>query len=1853
MKIQHVLSKISAGALVLTLTFTSINIPVAYAQESDSGSSEAVEIQTETQLNNETDIDSSSTEDQSETDLSIVQDPSVLETPDITEHTDADEILNEETSLNDKEVTTRLILTSTGVPSDYHGASQIDHYDDIYILSYITQDLADKAYAAFIAEGYTVDKDNTIDAIDENEKPDDTVKDEMTDTQVTDTIEDTSKTTDIVTLSEETVEEHQTIVAIIDTGISDIENDDIFKDKIIEGTSVISDSYIDDNGHGTMMAKIIAEETADQSNIKILPIKALDKDGKGTVLSVALGIKYAKEHGADVIDLSLSGIGTSNILTNAINDCYNNGITVVTAAGNDSTNAKDYMPGNIDTSINISAVETDINGNITYSSYTNYGDNIDFSAIGTYTLSVKNEDDVVETTVFGTSISAAYVSVYVSLLKQINSTVNDTVEVVSENDIYESLKVSAQDLGEEGFDKYYGNGYLTKENLQFKKSDKEDENKDTNLDETDERPNMDLFTQSGGQRHNWGEGDPNHEKWLFWYIDGSSSALRFSYYAAGNNDIYHPNNTFTFAQMKSAFSLANQTTWSGGGNAAYIVFKALMENGVVYDLYLMVPVGDANFVGGITCGANKNVYEINQVYGFTYSPGGVFSCSTSASGYTKGSNPGTVINTGWWHVINWYGGVLGNGLDNDVVVEPFSTFNAYDVAFYGGGGVYNKGDTNIVNCTFYSTGNGIIADTGGATNVSGTIFIAQAQRDFPYNGWNSAVWQKANSSGTVSVNNCAEHSSNYWIFINLEGTGTISLNNNTTNANPLIAGISVGDQCTQQLSISNGTYCATNPDNTDSAGLLINNGKMHYVLGGWFGGNGNGIKIQNGSVDMMGGIANGYVGVLVTSANSYALIENGSCTGNGNWLSSAVRVDDNGTAFCTGGSYSGATNGMGIWANSGNIVFAPYFDYNTYVNSNTDIRNLLNNGSWNAGNVVDHYRAYGIREGRITGTSCQANIYGNTHGIYVSSGTLNRYNYNGSMTYSNMVYSPTVHDNSGSGIELTNGYANLYKGLNVYNNKDGIKVSGGTLDLGNSDYTNNPTYIHNNTNGTLCSKGTLNLNGVLLYDNTDGVSNCYIDDSQPGGTTNIKTSSIYNNTTRGVYCDKGTVNIKNGFICNNNSADTSWATGCGVMNNGGTVNITGGDIRDNGWGNVWNNIGTLNISNGTIREIANYDKVSSYGVWNNAICKITGGDFYGYTAKNSNNTASAIRNCSSMTIDGENVKIHDSYDGIYNEGTITIKNGSVYSNSEYGIFNKNTVTYTGGSIGDNTSYDVYQNGTYKMSGSASAYTKGVYLTSGKTIDIIGALTCEDGTIPVTIQRSPTNDAYVGRLVATCSYNKTKDASDAMLKKFSLKTLYTTSGRSAALRSGNGTNGSIGTIILSQVQYVTFNPNISSSKIFCTIPEKVDFYWKENPAIPANKKSVASVNGVTLNSLYNIGWNTENTGNTDTGEYHVNTSSFTLNTKYGQDVTLYGVWDTDMNILFDGNGQTKGENFAINHFTRSSKLPANRPPFEKTTVIQKYDESQDKDVDKEVPNSFQGWSFRKDTMYKDSDCYKSGSSIRTDQILINEINNDKAKIDKDGYVTITSYVVWDMYPVIYAPYKYFNIDEINNGALTTAELLRTATVQDKEDGSEDNTNKNDKISIEVVDFDENDMSSFTCLGDLGYCTVTYKAVDGAGNITYDTTRVYVCANDIIKGDHESDNYFYNRHINEEFYEAGLNVEDKSTSHDVGGFYEDSVWYNNSEYQKAIETAFSNLKNDTPIMTYEFDVDDMLASKEYVSTNGIGKIKKENGLENWMKQFFNNKTYHAEAYQTKESDKAKALKEYLNKETKLCVSVYGDK
>jgi Subtilase family len=131
---------------------------------------------------------------------------------------------------------------------------------------------------------------------------------------------------------------------IPDNGIDDDANgyiDDFYGWNFTDNNNNTLDVY----GHGTHVAGTIAAVNNDFGvtgiayNAKIMPVKVLGDDNKGTYAAIAQGIYYAVNNGAKVINMSIAGTVGDAGLEAALKYANSQGVIVVMAAGNsgDST----------------------------------------------------------------------------------------------------------------------------------------------------------------------------------------------------------------------------------------------------------------------------------------------------------------------------------------------------------------------------------------------------------------------------------------------------------------------------------------------------------------------------------------------------------------------------------------------------------------------------------------------------------------------------------------------------------------------------------------------------------------------------------------------------------------------------------------------------------------------------------------------------------------------------------------------------------------------------------------------------------------------------------------------------------------------------------------------------------------------------------------------------------------------------------------------------------------------------------------------------------------------------------------------------------------------------------------------------------------------------------------------------------------------------------------------------------------------------------------------------------------------------------------------------------------------------
>jgi subtilisin family serine protease len=138
-------------------------------------------------------------------------------------------------------------------------------------------------------------------------------------------------------------------VAVVDTGV-DLKQSDL-QGALVAGANFVSAGAppIDDHGHGTAVAGIIAARSNNRQGITgacwlcmLMPVKVLDKTGSGDDTTIAAGIVWAADHNARVINLSLGGPGTTPELTAALAYAARKGVVVVAAAGNSGTTIPFY-----------------------------------------------------------------------------------------------------------------------------------------------------------------------------------------------------------------------------------------------------------------------------------------------------------------------------------------------------------------------------------------------------------------------------------------------------------------------------------------------------------------------------------------------------------------------------------------------------------------------------------------------------------------------------------------------------------------------------------------------------------------------------------------------------------------------------------------------------------------------------------------------------------------------------------------------------------------------------------------------------------------------------------------------------------------------------------------------------------------------------------------------------------------------------------------------------------------------------------------------------------------------------------------------------------------------------------------------------------------------------------------------------------------------------------------------------------------------------------------------------------------------------------------------------------------------
>ena len=189
---------------------------------------------------------------------------------------------------------------------------------------------------------------------------------------------------------------------------------------------------------------------------RVMCVKGLDDAGSGYASLLASAIVYAVDNGADVINASWGGPGPSQVLKDAVDYAASLGVVFVASAGNESADARDFVPAGLSNVITVAA--SDASDLRAY--FSNRGPRIDVAAPGVDILSLRAQGtslgslvDPLLTRLQGTSMAAPHVAGLAALVLA-------RYPAYSTEQVRQAIRVAAVDLGAAGADGDFGYGRI-------------------------------------------------------------------------------------------------------------------------------------------------------------------------------------------------------------------------------------------------------------------------------------------------------------------------------------------------------------------------------------------------------------------------------------------------------------------------------------------------------------------------------------------------------------------------------------------------------------------------------------------------------------------------------------------------------------------------------------------------------------------------------------------------------------------------------------------------------------------------------------------------------------------------------------------------------------------------------------------------------------------------------------------------------------------------------------------------------------------------------------------------------------------------------------------------------------------------------------------------------------------------------------------------------------------------------------------------------------------------------------------------------------------------------------------------
>ena len=268
--------------------------------------------------------------------------------------------------------------------------------------------------------------------------------------------------------------EHTVVIGELDTGIDwnhpDLAGNMWTSSRGYHGFDFINDTNFPmddninsfaDNGlwqpntytyHGTHVAGTLGAVINNQIGIagmaqsQLMAVKVMNDSGEGTDATVAAGLRWAVDNGADIITMSLGVDGVSTVLQSAVDYASSQGVVMVAASGNSGSSFVSY-PAAYPEVIAVGAIDNSDRR----ASFSNWGPGLDMMAPGIQIYSTQGSSSYQYLS--GTSTAAPFVAGTAALMLSVNPALTPA-------EVGDALNSTATDLSITGYDTTTGWGVV-------------------------------------------------------------------------------------------------------------------------------------------------------------------------------------------------------------------------------------------------------------------------------------------------------------------------------------------------------------------------------------------------------------------------------------------------------------------------------------------------------------------------------------------------------------------------------------------------------------------------------------------------------------------------------------------------------------------------------------------------------------------------------------------------------------------------------------------------------------------------------------------------------------------------------------------------------------------------------------------------------------------------------------------------------------------------------------------------------------------------------------------------------------------------------------------------------------------------------------------------------------------------------------------------------------------------------------------------------------------------------------------------------------------------------------------------